>query len=495
MTESTGYGDHSAADAALLRGYRDIPEEDRNKAQVFFDRAKTVAGTGNYEYAIEMYIQGLNIDPENVEAHQALRDISLKRKASGGKDMGMLDRMKLGSKKGDDKLSMLNAEKLLAYDPGNMDRMLAVFQSAYRAGFYDTVLWIGPILQRANAEAKKPDYHKFIAMRDVYNALEEYKLATEACHYALTLRPDDMNLQQEMKNLAAKQTMKGGKYGTAKSFRESVRDRELQDKLLEQDRDVHEVDAMARVIHEADVAWQSDPEDPAKFTKLIDALRRPEQTEYENRAIELLEDAYKRSGQFKWRQRIGEIRMAQLGRQERALRSEVEEHKNDPDYAEWKQKYKEFAAEKAKTELDEFKLILEHYPTDSNARFQVAYRTFLLGQFQEAIPVFQQVRTDPKYRVLASILLGQAFLGAGFPDEAVDTLKVVIDEYPGRGDEKSMQMFYWYARALEEKRDMAAALKAYSQVAQWNFNYADVQQRIKRLRSPTPEPDPQPSKP
>jgi tetratricopeptide (TPR) repeat protein len=466
----------------ILRNYRDIPDEDRKRAQVFFDRGKTVAGTGNYEYAIEMYIQGLSVDPENVEAHQILRDISLKRKASGGKDMGMMDRMRIPKAK-EDKQGMLNAEKLLAYDPGNIDRMLAMFQSAYKAGFYDTVLWIGPILQRANADARKPDFSKFVALRDVYNALEEYKLATDACHFALTVKPEDMNLQHELKNLAAKQTMKGGKYGSAKSFRESVRDRELQDKLMVEDKDVHEVDALIRAIHEAEAQWQADPEDQSKLSRLIEALRRPEQIDYENRAIELLEEAFQKTRVFKWRQRVGEIRIAQLNRQDRALRAEAEEHKNDPDAADYVQRLREFQAEKAKTELEEYQLILEHYPTDSNARFQMAARMFQLGQFQEAVPVLQHVRGDPKYRVAASVLLGQAFLSMGFVDEAVDTLKQVIDDYPGRGDEKSMQMFYWYARALEEKKDNAAAIKAYSQLAQWNFNFRDVQTRIKRLRS------------
>src|SRR5678816_1498515 len=51
-----------------------------------------------------------------------------------------------------------------------------------------------------------------------------------------------------------------------------------------------------------------------------------------------------------------------------------------------------------------------------------------------------------------------------------------------KGDEKSKEMYYWYARALEEKGDIPSALKAYSQVAQWDFNYRDVQGRIKRLR-------------
>jgi hypothetical protein len=44
-------------------------------------------------------------------------------------------------------------------------------------------------------------------------------------------------------------------------------------------------------------------------------------------------------------------------------------------------------------------------------------------------------------------------------------------------------MTYIYGRALELKKDMPAASKAYSQVAQWSFNYKDVQARIKKLRA------------
>src|SRR5688572_3230484 len=109
----------------MSSGYRDIPEADRKKAEVFFERGKTVADSGQFEYAIEMYLQGLSIDPENVEAHQFLRDISFRRKAGGGKAMGMLEKMKIKSSK-EEKQSMLNCEKLLAYDPGNTDHMLCV---------------------------------------------------------------------------------------------------------------------------------------------------------------------------------------------------------------------------------------------------------------------------------------------------------------------------------------------------------------------------------
>ena len=48
-------------------GYQDIPDDQRRKAQTFFARGKTVADTGQFEYSIEMYLQGLKIDPEAVK--------------------------------------------------------------------------------------------------------------------------------------------------------------------------------------------------------------------------------------------------------------------------------------------------------------------------------------------------------------------------------------------------------------------------------------------
>jgi hypothetical protein len=117
----------------LPAGYKDIPEEDQRKARVFFDRAKTVADTGNYEYAIEMYLQGLNIDPESVDTHTTVREMGLIRKTRGGKPLGMFNKPAL--KKGDDKHNMLAHEKLLAYDPGSMEHMRNFMLAAQKAGW------------------------------------------------------------------------------------------------------------------------------------------------------------------------------------------------------------------------------------------------------------------------------------------------------------------------------------------------------------------------
>src|SRR3954462_14231132 len=168
-----------AAEQDPREGLRNVPDDDRRAAKKLFEDAHQVAGAGRLDYAIEMFIQGLDKDPEDTTEHQNLREVSLKRKASGGKSLGFMAASKLRNSK-DDKQNMLNAEKLLAFDPGNMDHMVSLLQNAHRAGCYDAVRWIGPELLKANADAKKPEFNKFIILKDVYKSVHEWAKAVEA---------------------------------------------------------------------------------------------------------------------------------------------------------------------------------------------------------------------------------------------------------------------------------------------------------------------------
>lgn len=465
--------------ADLPAGYRDVSPDDQAKAKKFFEHGKTVAETGNYDYAIDLYLLGLNVDPDSREGHEGLRNISLIRKASGGKDLGFMEKAKLRRFGKDEKQNLLSLAKLLAYDPGNTDHMVSMLQSSQRGGYYDTVMWMGPILLRANADSKSPDFHKYIALRDVYKELSQWKLATEACHYALRMKPLDMDLQAELKNLSALETMNSGKYDSASSFRDSIRDMGKQQELLNSERDVVGDEFLSRRVKEAEAEWKADPNETGKVSKYVDALEATEDPENENRAIEVLEEAYARTKQFRFRQRVGKIKMAQLSRMERSLRQARDESPND---AALQKDYEQFKQEQLEFELGEFQMASEAYPTDLGLKYQVANRLFALKRYDEAIPTFQQARVDPKIKNDASILLGRAFLESGYVDEAVDTFQQIIDGYELKGDERSKEMNYWQGRALEEKGTMDQALKRYSQVAQWEFTYRDVQARIKALR-------------
>lgn len=464
--------------AELPQGYRDIAEAERKKAKAFFDRGATVAQTGNYDYAIEMYLNGLAIDPEARDAHQALREISLKRKASGGKDLGMIEKMRLPKPKTDNE-AMLRAERLMCFNPGDPGNMLDLMKCAERAGCYDTAVWIGPILLRANNDLKNPDAKKFIAARDIYMNLGLWKQAIDACQMAANVDPDNMELQRILKDLSAKVTISQGGYEKGGSFRDSIKDMAGQKKLMDQDMDIRDADVISRQIRDAEAEYAAQPEEAGKLAKLVDLLVKSEKMENENRAIELLHEAFVRTRQFRFRFTIGKIKMQQLKRQERAERLRVRENPNDEDV---RKQYAQFLREKAAEELKEFELAAENYPTDMTFKYEVGVRLFTLDKPNDAISILQQARTDPKVRTEAATYLGRAFLACGFGDEAVDTLKVAIEEYEIRGDNRCKELFYWYGIALEQKGDTGTALKTYSQLVQWDFNYRDVQARIKRLR-------------
>jgi len=266
------------AEVSTIRGYQDIPEAEQTKAKVFFEHGRAKAATGNYDYAIEMYLNGLKLDPEAVDAHQALREIALKRKVSGGKDLGMFEKMKLKKPTRDDKENLLAAEKLLSYDPGNTDVMVSVLQAAHRAGYYDTVMWMGPILLKANEESIKPapDVNKFLILKDVYKTLGRWKEAAEACARAAQMRQEDMDLQRELKDLGAQQTMNEGNYSAGGSFRDSIRDRDKQQKLMNSDKDFQDADVQAQFIRDAEEQYAADPNEAGKLMKLVDALVKTE---------------------------------------------------------------------------------------------------------------------------------------------------------------------------------------------------------------------------
>ncbi len=310
--------------------------------------------------------------------------------------------------------------------------------------------------------------------------LDRWKLAADAAQNALNMRPMDMELSTQVKNLGAKETIDRAGYDKGGSFRDSVRDKNKQDRLLAMEKDYVDAEGMASIIANAEEEFNSQPDDPAKAMKLVDALDKTDQLDYENRAIEILQKLFEKTKQFRYRMRIGQINIKQLRRQEMQFRKAIEAAPGDEqakkDYADFKREQNEF-------ELKEYELSSEAYPTEMRFKYDVGKRLFNLGRFQDAIPIFQHARNDPKYRTDAGLWVARAFLEAGFLDEADDTLAGLIRDYQLTGDEKSKEMYYWRARALEQKEMRNEALAHYSKVAQWDFAYRDVQARIKKLKS------------
>lgn len=118
----------------------------------FFGVADLASQKGNYDAALSFYLQGLELDPANVAAHMALHTASLRRKARGGKSMGMWEHFRNRFIRRQAKEAMLWADRKLAFEPGNVFYMIELRGAALKAGFEPVAEWINTIIERATAK-------------------------------------------------------------------------------------------------------------------------------------------------------------------------------------------------------------------------------------------------------------------------------------------------------------------------------------------------------
>jgi tetratricopeptide (TPR) repeat protein len=458
------------------RVYKD---PDLEEAKVFFEKAWKAAETKNYDYAIEMYLDGLHRAPDALEeGHLPLVELGLQRRALGGKKPTMVERVK--RLRGKTPLEqMLNAEYLFAKDPDHLPYAEAMLKAAVDGGYSKTAHWIANLIFQTNNAVEKPSLQTYLMLKDAYIALEQFDKAVAACQRALRMKPDDKELTDEFKNLSAELTMAKGKYDVEGDFRQSIRDRQTQAKLYAQDRVVKTQDYRVTAVEEARRAYAQDPDIPKHVFDLAEALADLQQDESENEAIQLLENAYGGHKDFRYKDRAGVLRIKQIRRKLRSAKRQLEARPAD---VRAKDNVQELTDALNRTELEHYRLCMENYPTDLAAKYEYGLRLMRNKQYNEAIPLFQEAQKDPRRRIQAMDKVGYCFFMKGWYSDAVDVFTQAIDSYEIKDDATAKELRYNLARAYEEQKDRHKALELYRRIAQLDFGYRDVSDRVDQLR-------------
>ncbi|MHC4171361.1 MAG: tetratricopeptide repeat protein [Planctomycetota bacterium] len=459
-----------------------MPEEDIQaaKAKAFFEKGRKVAESNNFDYAIDMYLEGLSYTPEAIEqGHLPLCELALQRQGRDGKKPSMMERMKrLGGKTPLEQ--MLNAEYLFAKDPGHLPYAEAMLKAAVAGDYRRTADWIANLIFQTNNAARKPSVRTYILLKNSYAALGEFDKAVAACQRAARLKPDDGELADEYKNLSAELTMARGKYDTEGDFRKSIKDREWQEKLQAQASVVKTEDYRLKAVEDARSKIAQNPDLPANIFNLADALSDMENDKDENDAIALLENIHKAKKDFSFKQRAGLLRIKQLRRKIREAKTALETKGND---AQAKAGLEELSAQLNNTELEHYRLCMENYPTDMHAKYEYGVRLVRNERYDEAIPLFQEAQRDPKRKIAAMDKIGFCFFIKGWLADAIDVFTKAINSYEIKDDTVGKELRYNLARAYEQQGDADKALEIYRKIAQVDFTFKDVSQRVDKLRN------------
>jgi tetratricopeptide (TPR) repeat protein len=460
-----------------------MPEEDSQaaaKAKAFFNKANKVAETKNFDYAIDMYLQGLRYTPDALmEGHLPLAELALQRQSSGSKKPSMMERVKrLGGKTPLEQ--MLNAEYLFTKDPDHLPYAEAMLKAAIAGGYDKTAGWIANVIFQAANASQNPSAHTYILLKDSYKTLGQFDKAIAAIQRAARLRPDDGALADEFKNLSAELTMARGKYDGQGDFRKSIKDRESQEKLQAQASVIKTEDYRVKAVEDARRKIAQNPDLPANIFELADALSGLETDQAENDAIALLESTYKSRNDFSFKRRAGLLRIKQLKRKIRKAKAALATNADD---AESKTKLEQLSAQLNSTELEHFRLCVENYPTDLGVKYEYALRLLRNEQYNEAIPLFQEAQKDPRRKIAALNKIGFCFSMKGWLADAIDVYTQAIESYEIKNDATGKDLRYNLARAYEQQGQTDKALEIYRKIAQSDFYYKDVSQWVDKLRS------------
>ena len=455
------------------------------KARAFFEKAKKVAETNNFDYAIDLYIEGLQYEPEALEeAHLPLCELAMRRKGAGGKNPSMVEKVK--RMRGKTPLEqMINAEYLFAKDPDHLPYAEAMLKAAVAGGYKKTAHWIANLIFQTNNGAAKPSLHTYILLKDSYAAIGAFDKAVAACRHIIRLKPDDKYMADEYKNLSAELTMALGKYDTDEDFRKAIKNRESQEKLHAQAGVVKTDDYRITAIEDARKKLARNPDLPTNIFELADALSDQDNDKDENEAIALLENTYKAKSDFSFMQKAGEIRMKQLRRKIRRAKTAHEANPNDEQTL---VEFEKLSAQLKKTELEHFKLCTQNYPTDLRVKFDYALRLARNEQYDQAIPLFQEAQKDPRRKIKAMNQMGFCFYKKGWLQDAIDIFTKAIDSYELKDDATGKELRYNLALAYEQQGDTQKALDIYRKIAQADFAYKDASQRVEKLRNSNKEP-------
>lgn len=462
--------------------------EDKVKASKWFQRARELGEKRQFDAAVEYYVNGLEYFPDAVEeACKPLHGCAVARRHTGGKKPGLKDTMKRSMNDKDARKAFVNALWLFGRLPDNIGYIEGVVRSAARLRAADAGQWAAGICLKALEATPKASVKQFQVLATALEEMGDRAAASDDSPFAvevfqmgvmvLTLWrrrfAKDDKVDGLLKNLTTKLTILKGRYEESESYRDSIVDVEEQTDRHDRKRSQQSDDRMEDLIAKAEKQYRQDPDDQRKLRAVVDLLVRRERDDEETRAIGLLVEQYKRTDDYRWKHSADDVRMKQLGRRAR-------EAKKTGD----REKHKEQRIAQLRFELGVFKDRLDRYPTDVRVRFEYGVRNFEAGRFDEAIPLLQSARSDPKNRARCGCYLGRCFLRKGYYAQGITALDEALEDHEFSDDDLAKEMFFWLGRAQEAAGEVEAARATYGKILQLDYNYRDVRVRMDGLPAP-----------
>jgi tetratricopeptide (TPR) repeat protein len=460
-----------------------------DKAAKFFEHARTVAGTGNHEYALKLFADGLKFDPGNLAAHQAMYETAIQFFQSDGKPASGKDLKAIEG--GGAVHAMVVAEYAWMRDLNNVSAALRLLDTAGRAKQPGFGQWLAPKMLNMLRKAmeKKPQKKVWVQAIDFFSSVEAWNEAFACGEEAQRVDPSDSTLEQRLRQLTAARAIQQGGYqqnfGQTGAFRGQVRDTEKQQQLEAANSISGSGGSEAIALDKARKDFEENPMSPEAINRYGNLLRKRGQPEDEERAIEVFMLGFQRLSEYRFKMNADDIRIMQLRRLEREARAALEQSPDNPGLV---QGHEMARMRLLELEGNIYRERVQKYPTNRDIKADLGRVEYELGRYEDAMAAFQAAKDDPKLRVYSAWMLGRCFAKAGWNSEAVDEYREAINALDATQAERELEIKYDLMSSLialaRAEKSLAFAKEAEgicSYMVRKNIAFRDVRQKRKEV--------------
>lgn len=431
----------------------------------------------NYDYAIDLFTQVLSREPGLYECRKALRQAQQSRHAGGG---GFLKKVFSSasvspliakaqlvlSRNPAEALAL--AEQVLTQDPTNSAAHKIIVEATRALEMPHTAVMSLEVLVKNSPRDKALNlqFAEALAAVGQAGAAEQVLIALARSH------PNDNEIAQAIKNLAAQKTMTEGGYEVLAegegTFRDALRDREQAVALEQEQRTLKTEDVAARLIQEYETRLQAEPNNLKLWRSLGELYTQKKDFDRALACYERLKAAPEAAKDPALERAIAETI---------ARRFDHAIEQLDPHTPEGAAQIEKLRAEKLAFQLDECRKRVEKFPTDLGIRFEYGQLLLQAGRVTEAIAEFQKAQNNPHKRIAAMGLLAQCFSRRKMFDLAARTLRNAIKEKTVFDEEKK-ELIYQLGCVLEQMGEKAEALEQFKLIYETDIGYRDVAAKV-----------------
>ncbi len=438
-----------------------------------FDKGIAAVEKNNLDYAVTLFMQVLRLEPGFYEAREALRATQHKRAAGKRslfrKFVGSASSLTRGqvALRNNPQDAILVAEEALNEDPGNAAAHELLASAAMALGLPKTA-----VLSLEVAFKHKPtDRSLALELAEALGQLGNRARAEKILRDLLRTYPNDVEINEHLKNMLANRTLHEGGYGQLESgegsFRDILKDKD-EARLLEQQSRLVKAESVARdLISEHEARLAKDPENLRLLRDLADLHLKKKDFAGATRYFE----AYLAKAGVNDPMILEALKNARLAEFDHLIQSLDKTH---PDFeaqaSELKNRRQQWLLEDARRRA-------ELNPTDLGIRYELGELYLNGGRVGEAIAELQKAQNNPNRRIAAMTLLAQAFARRGMNDLAARKLQEAIKEKLIFDDE-AKELRYQLGVVLEKMGRKEEAIEEFKAIYEQDVGYRDVMARV-----------------